>query len=271
MKLRYKKADLILWILAALVILVLMVLHPRFHYVLMFIYSFYKCIQAANRKNADVQSTVIEDAGEEHETKEIKKSRKEEKFRNSKSDEEEMQFTPDEMQFYSAFWHLIGMIFIGVLIGKSGLGWWWHAPYEYKADIRELKADTSDGRYAYFPDELPQGAKNVHWICRPGMMQGTSAKMLYFNADAEYVQEIRERYEDTAIIYTYKRDDELDMGYFVTKEGDFLGDDSFLRTLSEEQCERSIIYVTYLTEGNHGRCGGIFINPEDNFVYYFFV
>lgn len=73
-----------------------------------------------------------------------------------------------------------------------------------KADIRELKADGTDVRYAHFPNELPQGSKNVHWICRPGMMQGSPAKMLYFNASAEYVQGIQESYKDTAIDYTYQ-------------------------------------------------------------------
>ncbi|MBR1930882.1 MAG: hypothetical protein IJ833_05325 [Lachnospiraceae bacterium] len=261
------KADLLLWILTTFIILVLMILHPRFHYALMFLYSFYKSVKAVREKKVDEQSEVKKDIDAEHETKEIKQDREIE-LRKHNTNQEEWQFTQNEINLYHAFGHWIVMLAIGVLIGKAGLGWWWHAPYEYKADIRAIK--NTDDRYSYFPDELPQGAQNVHWICRPGMLQGTSAKMLYFNTNAEYVQAIRERYENTARIYTYKKDDGMDVGYFEAEDGHDLWYGYLINSLSEEQRKRSVIYETYLTEGNHGRCGGILVDPVDNFVYYFF-
>ena len=183
-------------------------------------------------------------------------------------DSEDQQLTKTSSRPYSTFGHLIALIALGVFMAKSGLGWWWHAPYEYRADIRELKADGTDVRYTHFPDELPQAAENVHWICRPGMLQGSPAKMLYFNASAEYVQGIMGYYKDIAIVYTYQNSGGWDAGEYVTKDGTSFWYEYLMRPFTEEQCERFIIYVTYLSEENES-CGGVFVDPVDNLVYYF--
>ena len=247
------------WCITAVVALCLLIIHPRFHYAVMLLYSLYKCLKGV-KKLRDSRKKRVSSAAEE------------------KTDGQDF-VTPEIMQQEGAhfssfkeigktFKHLIYMLAIVCFLGSAQIGWWWHAPYEYKADIRALKA--LGDRHDFFPDELPEGAKNVHWICRPGVMQGTPAELLYFNTNAEYVQAIRERYENTARIYTYKKDDGMDVGYFEAEDGHDLWYGYLINSLSEEQRKRSVIYETYLTEGNHGRCGGILVDPVDNFVYYFF-
>ena len=251
-KLRLIKPNILVWEITALVILIIFILHPRLHYLLMLLYCI--CCLLLDIWQWKRQGREPEDFSEKNEQADI--------------DYDGWHFTESDKKLYKAVGHLIIMLFVGIIIGKMGIGWWWHAPHEYKADIQKIK--ETDDRYDFFPDELPRGAKKVHWICRPGMMQGTSAKMLSFYADSEYVQMICDQYEKSSMIYTYVKEDWMDRGYFTTEDGKEIRYGYLLNSLSEEQLEQSVIYGTYLVEGNHGRCGGILVDPVDNFVYYFF-
>lgn len=74
-----------------------------------------------------------------------------------------------------------------------------HMPWEYKWEMKSMKEDVP-ARYYFFPDEIPEGAKDVVWKQYPGYLQGKSFKYLMFSADDAYIQSELKRYEGEAAL-----------------------------------------------------------------------
>lgn len=76
-----------------------------------------------------------------------------------------------------------------------------HMPWEYAWEVKEMK-ETAPGRYYYFPDEIPEGAKDIVWKQYPGYLQGKAFKYLMFRTDDAYIQAEIEKYKEDALLVT---------------------------------------------------------------------
>lgn len=74
-----------------------------------------------------------------------------------------------------------------------------HMPWEYAWEVKDMKEDAPQ-RYYYFPDEIPEGAKNIVWKQYPGYLQGKAFKYLMFTADEAYIQSELEKYKEDVVL-----------------------------------------------------------------------
>lgn len=130
-------------------------------------------------------------------------------------------------------------------------------PWEYKGDIKELKAYSWDWYY-YFPDEIPKGATSVKWVMCPGMMQGTPFEYLEFYTDKEYIQEVVSQYAEEAELIKY---DTEYQGWPVCFSGE--------RSIEEGRDEFIELYILYLDNGHHYRIRGFYVDEEKGLIRYF--
>lgn len=73
-----------------------------------------------------------------------------------------------------------------------------HMTWEYAWEVKDMKEDAPQ-RYYYFPDEIPEGAKNIVWKQYPGYLQGKAFKYLMFTADEAYIQSELEKYKEDVV------------------------------------------------------------------------
>lgn len=74
-----------------------------------------------------------------------------------------------------------------------------HMPWEYAWEVKDMK-EYAPGRYYYFPDEIPEGAKNIVWKQYPGYLQGKAFKYLMFTVDEAYIQSEHEKYKEDVVL-----------------------------------------------------------------------
>lgn len=74
-----------------------------------------------------------------------------------------------------------------------------HMPWEYAWEVKDMKEDAPQ-RYYYFPDEIPEGAKNIVWKQYPGYLQGKAFKYLMFTVDEAYIQSELEKYKEDVVL-----------------------------------------------------------------------
>jgi len=63
----------------------------------------------------------------------------------------------------------------------------------YAKDIAKLKAAEPD-KYSFFPDKIPENARDMEWRKQPGFAQGQGFEVLSFYADEEYLNNMLGRY-----------------------------------------------------------------------------
>ena len=139
----------------------------------------------------------------------------------------------------------------------------YHASYEYEKDIAVLKEDASQ-EYYHFPDEIPNGASDVQWVCFPSLLQGSGYHKLYFNADEAYLQEIYNTYAEYATIYTY--DQYAWVNQNVGKSITFPGENDIEKT-ERKNVEVFLLYDSQ--DANHVHNGGFYINQTEGYICFF--
>lgn len=139
----------------------------------------------------------------------------------------------------------------------------YHASYEYKKDITTLKEDALQ-EYYYFPDEIPEKASKVKWMCVPSFMQGSDYHKLFFFTDESYIQEIYNTFSEEAIIYTYNQYAWINND--TQKMATFPGDSAI------DENERKDVEVFMLYDNNdinHLHNGGFYINQTEGYICFF--
>lgn len=129
-----------------------------------------------------------------------------------------------------------------------------HMPWEYAWEIKEMKED-SPGRYYYFPDKIPKGAKDIVWKQYPGYLQGTAFKYLMFSIDDAYIQSELEMYEKNAILLT---GEEVSVYPLRTE-------------IAQERRKKVKIYALYKAENpdEYPAVYGIMVDREQGMICYF--
>ncbi len=139
----------------------------------------------------------------------------------------------------------------------------YHASYEYKKDIASLKTDDLQ-EYSHFPDNIPEFASDVEWVCFPSMLQGSGYHRLFFYADTSYLQEIYDTYAEYATIYTYDQ--------YAWTNHDMEKSITFPEGSSIEEQDRNDVKVLMLYDNqdvNHSHNGGIYINKVEGYIGFF--
>lgn len=170
----------------------------------------------------------------------------------------------EQVHWNRTFLLLIGLAAVWFIAKSFDYVFPYHAPYEYKKDIRSLKAENAgDDSYAHFPDEIPECASKIEWSCVPGLMQGSHYETLFFYADEAYLSEIYNTYISKAEVYTYKGygwENEKQQTITFPKRNDIM----------EEEKPNVTVFITYDNgEDNHSRTSGLYINPEQGYVCFF--
>lgn len=126
-----------------------------------------------------------------------------------------------------------------------------HMPYEYKWDIAKLKEVDTEA-YTFFPDQIPDDAKNVKWYVMPSFMQGSGTEVLIFDASDSYIQ---------GVTNTYGSDAEI-----CGIEDDML----FKRFYDEARWDKLTVYKIYDNDDwNHVHMWGFFVDDEIGRIGYF--
>ena len=130
-----------------------------------------------------------------------------------------------------------------------------HMPWEYAWEVKEMK-DNSPGRYYYFPDKLPEGAKDIVWKQYPGYLQGKAFKYLMMTVDDAYIQAELEKYKEDA----------------VSVSADEVTVYPFSREIKPERMEQVEIYMLYQAENpeEYPSAMGIMADRERGMICYFF-
>lgn len=126
-----------------------------------------------------------------------------------------------------------------------------HMPYEYKWDIAKLKEVDTEA-YSFFPDQIPDDAKNVKWYVMPSFMQGSGTEVLIFDASDSYIQ---------GVTNTYGSDAEI-----CGIEDDML----FKRFYDEARWDKLTVYKIYDNDDwNHVHMWGFFVDDEIDRIGFF--
>lgn len=218
-----KTENLIIWIIISAALLVFAIMHPRINNILVLVISIVKCIIVAT---ANMET--------------------------------------EEVRWDRTFLLLICLVVVWFIAKSFNYVFPYHAPYEYKKDIQSLKAENAEyDNYTHFPDEIPDCASKVEWICVPGLMQGSHYEALFFYADEAYLSEVYDTYISRAEVYTYKEyawENEKEQMITFPKSNDIM----------EEEKSNVTVLITYDNgDGNHPRSSGLYINPEQGYVCFF--
>jgi len=136
----------------------------------------------------------------------------------------------------------------------------YHAVYEYKSEIAELKADYPQ-EYSHFPDEIPDGASKVEWRRMPGFMQGSGSDTLFFYADNEYLAAARDSLAGKYGVYTYSVEGKT----WQNKDGEKLSDIiPYLPFYVGADTEMFLLYDN--EDWNHRHVRAVFLNMSDGYI-----
>ena len=155
--------------------------------------------------------------------------------------------TPPTLALFFACMSVIlyGTIFLAlfnIAIPKGNRG--------YEKDIRKLKEERQE-KYFFFPDTIPEDAKDLKWIKQPGIMQGSGYEVLYFRTDNHYIREELEKYcKDVEPIPA--------------------SETQVINFFTETERETALFYGIYDNgDFNHSHYWGIFHDPGTNLIVYF--
>lgn len=139
----------------------------------------------------------------------------------------------------------------------------YHASYEYKKDIMSLKEEAFQ-EYYYFPDEIPEKASKVKWMCLPSFMQGSGYHKLFFYTDEAYLEEIYTVFAKEATIYTYEQYAWINKD---TKQMASFPGDSAIEVSERKNVEVFMLYDN--NDINHLHNGGFYINQKEGYICFF--
>lgn len=249
----YKKRNhLIFWMIVTIALLIPTIMHPRLHNILVTLICFIKCILLAAAPKCDDEE------------------------REQKINTGLLRHTICLLICAAILWYIGSILLDGFFP--------YHAPYEYKADMRTFKSRSSktDYDYTHFPDEIPGSARKVQWVCVPSMMQGSHEELLFFYADADYLSAVYNTYAPQAELYVYDEDalwwKEYTGGEEEYDEYDEYADDTRkdcpdfpifegMMGRNEDEYAETIVLITNYTDDTHGgHCSGIYINETKGYI-----
>ena len=136
-----------------------------------------------------------------------------------------------------------------------------HMPWEYSWEVEKMK-ETAPDRYYYFPDEIPEGAKNIVWKQYPGYLQGKAFKYLMFRADDAYIEGELRKYEESAVPASFDEESGTwDVSvYPLSKE------------IELDRIDDLQIYLLYKSDNpeEYPSAMGIMVDKEQDMICYFF-
>lgn len=121
------------------------------------------------------------------------------------------KFNPPVVIYPILMFVLFAFMYLFLIISLSEVIFCERRPWEYEWEIRQLKKDNDN--LFYFPDELPEDARNVKWVVVPSVWQAKGCLMLSFVADDAYLEKYRLEYEDIIIPATETMD-----AYMIVRE-----------------------------------------------------
>lgn len=219
-----KKINIAIWVVMATMFLIIMLMHPRIYFGFIFLI----CL---------IQSVSLIASKREQGVK---------------------------MLWKKTLLKIICIIFgVWIIAPLLNVFYPYHAVYEYKNDIRNLKTKNTQD-YLQFPDIIPDSATHVKWVCIPSYMQGSGYDALFFCADASYIDEIYNRYISSAMIYLYEEGEwinkEIKKAIFFPKLNDISVEDG------KNVC---VMIMVDNDDINHPHISGLYINRVDGYVCYF--
>lgn len=219
-----KKTNLFLWVILSVAILVLTIIHPRLNNILLLLLCIIKSVTLFFSKK-ETESKVI-----------LKKN-----------------------------FELIIVFAILWYMGKYlNILYPYHATYEYRNDIANYKIGSTGEYYKEFPNEIPDEAKDIKWICCPSFMQGSGYDALFFRANSSYLKELYQKYSDLAIKYTYSN-----YGWENKETGTTVTFPQINDMIEEEKLDVTV-FVTYDNgDVNHPHNSGFYINQAEGYVCFF--
>lgn len=219
-----KRAYLFLWVAVSIVILIFTVIHPRLNNILLLLLCIIRCI------------TLF----------------------FSKKEIERKGMLKKNLGF------VIGLAILWYLGQYLNMFYPYHTTYEYRKDIANAKAGSTGEYYREFPDEIPEGAKDIEWICCPSFMQGSGYNILFFRANSSYIKELYEKYSDSTTEYTYSN-----YGW-ENKETGKAAVFPKIHDMTEEERVDVTVFVTYDNEdANHPHSSGLYINQAEGYACFF--
>lgn len=219
-----KKTNLFLWVILSIAILILTVIHPRLNNILLLLLCTIKCVTLFFLEK-EIESKVV-----------LKKN----------------------------FELIIAFAFLWYMGKYLNILYPYHATYEYQNDIANYKAGSTGEYYKEFPDEIPDGAKDIKWICCPSFMQGSGYNVLFFRANSNYLKELYEKYSDSMTKYTYSN--------FGWENRETRKTVTFpkINDMTEEEKLDVTVFVTYDNgDVNHVHNSGLYINQTEGYVCFF--
>lgn len=140
----------------------------------------------------------------------------------------------------------------------------YHASYEYQKDIANYKTGNAGEYYTEFPDEIPDGAIDIKWICRPSLMQGSGYDVLFFRADSNYLNKMYEKYAASMNLYTYSN-----YGWENKKTGKAVTFPNIIDMTEQEKANVTVIVVYDNGDINHPHSSGLYINQIEGYVCFY--
>jgi hypothetical protein len=138
-----------------------------------------------------------------------------------------------------------------------------HASYEYKTDIMSLKAESPE-EYYQFPDNIPDSASKVKWVCLPNFLQGTGYHKLFFYEDTSYLKDIYETYAGQATIYTY-----VDYSWWNAEMDESTSFPGETEIPEHEKMNVQVLMLYDNQETTHYHNSGLYINQTEKYVCFF--
>ena len=166
---------------------------------------------------------------------------------------------------------LFGMAWFLMIIPIMEIIFCKHRPWEYVMELNYYK--TMDKELSYFPQELPEGARNVEWIVVPTVWQAKGCLVLAFDADEDYIQQCINKYSTNKVdIYAEFSKEYYDEEY--RSFCDALDIDAFDMTLNPllpQHVELSLEEVETATDyqlDNYGERGFIVLEESNRIIFY---
>ena len=158
--------------------------------------------------------------------------------------------------------NLLAIIFVCYLGQMLNVFFPYHATYEYKNDIASLKMEREE-KFYFFPQQIPESASRVEWVCSPGMMQGSAYQTLFFEVEDRYLQEMIDTYGKEATIY--KWDGQYDWVNDDLERDILLGECK--NRIASEDRKNVTVYVLYDNlETDNVHNGGFYINEPNGYI-----
>lgn len=148
--------------------------------------------------------------------------------------------------------HICAVIFIFEVIFTK------HMPWEYASEIARYK-EWSQESYGFFPDELPEGAREVEWVVYSGFMQAKGYEYLSFVADEAYLQEYVDTYKDENAVW-----EEIHM----VEEGELPVNLPYFIELSDAELESAQQYYLDGYDEDGGCWGFVIVRSNNRIIFY---